>query len=42
VVETVSGDVLLRRIEAGSVEVETVSGELYYDGRIMDGGHYAP
>lgn len=41
VVGTVSGDVLLRRIEAKSVEVETVSGELYYDGRIMDGGHYA-
>lgn len=39
--ETVSGDVILRRIDAKSVEVETVSGELYFDGRVMDGGHYS-
>jgi len=41
VAETVSGDIILRRIDAKSVEVETVSGELYYDGRIMDAGHYS-
>jgi len=41
VAETVSGDIILRRIDAKSVEVETVSGELYYDGRILDAGHYS-
>jgi len=40
-VESVSGDVMLRRIDAKSVEVENVSGELYYEGRIVDGGHYS-
>ena len=39
-VEGVSGDIILRRIEAKSVEVETVSGELYLDGRLLDGGSY--
>ena len=41
VAEAVSGDVILRRIDAKSVEVETVSGELIFDGRIVDGGHYS-
>jgi hypothetical protein len=41
VVEGISGDIILRRIDAKSVEVETISGELIYDGRIVDGGHYS-
>jgi len=41
VAETVSGDLILRNIVAKSVEVESVSGELYFDGRVMDGGHYS-
>jgi hypothetical protein len=41
VAETVSGDIFLRRIDAKSVDVQTVSGELIYDGRVMDGGRYS-
>jgi hypothetical protein len=41
VAETVSGDLILRNIVAKSVEVESVSGELYFDGRVMDGGRYS-
>ncbi len=41
VAETVSGNIVLRRIDAKTVEVETVSGELYHDGRVMDGGRYS-
>ncbi|HEX7023914.1 MAG TPA: DUF4097 family beta strand repeat-containing protein, partial [Gemmatimonadales bacterium] len=39
--ETVSGSILLRRIEAKSVEAETVSGEILLDGRLLDGGSYS-
>ena len=39
--ETVSGDISLRRVDAKSVEVEAVSGDLIFDGRIMDGGRYS-
>jgi hypothetical protein len=39
--ETISGDIVLRRMDAKTVEVETVSGELYYEGRIVDGGRYS-
>jgi hypothetical protein len=39
--ETVSGDISLRRVDAKSVEVEAVSGDLIYDGRIVDGGSYS-
>jgi DUF4097 and DUF4098 domain-containing protein YvlB len=38
--ETVSGDVSLGGIESASVEVNTVSGDLEYDGTIKDGGRY--
>ncbi|HEU5218035.1 MAG TPA: DUF4097 family beta strand repeat-containing protein [Gemmatimonadales bacterium] len=41
VAETVSGSIILARSDAKSVEIQTVSGELVYDGRIMDGGHYS-
>jgi DUF4097 and DUF4098 domain-containing protein YvlB len=41
VVEAVSGDIMLRGIDAKSVDVQTVSGELYYDGKVVDGGHYS-
>lgn len=40
-IEAVSGDIIMRRIEAKTVEVESVSGELILDGRIMDGGRYS-
>lgn len=39
--ETVSGSITIARSEAKSVEIQTVSGELIYDGRIVDGGHYS-
>jgi DUF4097 and DUF4098 domain-containing protein YvlB len=39
--ETVSGDISLRRVDAKSVEVEAVSGDLTYEGRIVDGGSYS-
>ncbi len=41
VAETVSGDITLRRIDAKTVDVQTLSGELAYDGRIVDGGRYS-
>jgi DUF4097 and DUF4098 domain-containing protein YvlB len=41
VAETVSGDLVLRNISAKSVEIESVSGELYFDGKVMDAGHYS-
>ncbi len=41
VAETVSGDITIARTDAKSVEVQTVSGELVYDGKIVDGGHYS-
>jgi hypothetical protein len=41
VAETVSGDIVLRRIDAKTVDVQTVSGELVFDGRIVDGGRYS-
>jgi DUF4097 and DUF4098 domain-containing protein YvlB len=39
--ETVSGDIVIARSDARSVEMQTVSGELIYDGKIIDGGHYS-
>jgi DUF4097 and DUF4098 domain-containing protein YvlB len=39
--ETVSGDITLRQVIAKMVDVETVSGELIFDGRIADGGRYS-
>jgi DUF4097 and DUF4098 domain-containing protein YvlB len=41
IAESVSGDISLRRIDAKSVEVQTVSGELLFDGRIVDGARYS-
>jgi DUF4097 and DUF4098 domain-containing protein YvlB len=41
VAETVSGSITIAKSDAKSVEVQTVSGELVYDGRIVDGGHYS-
>jgi DUF4097 and DUF4098 domain-containing protein YvlB len=41
VAETVSGSISIARSDAKSVEIQTVSGELIYDGRIVDGGHYS-
>jgi DUF4097 and DUF4098 domain-containing protein YvlB len=40
-VEGVSGNIYLRGIDARTVDVQTVSGELYFDGRVADGGRYA-
>jgi DUF4097 and DUF4098 domain-containing protein YvlB len=39
--ETVSGDIELRGIDAKMVDVQTVSGDLVYDGRIVEGGSYS-
>jgi DUF4097 and DUF4098 domain-containing protein YvlB len=41
VAETVSGSITIAKSDAKSVEVQTVSGELVYDGKIVDGGHYS-
>jgi DUF4097 and DUF4098 domain-containing protein YvlB len=41
VAETVSGNITIARSDAKTVEVQTVSGELVYDGKIVDGGHYS-
>lgn len=38
--ETVNGDVALERIDATSVDVATVNGDVTYDGSIRDGGAY--
>jgi DUF4097 and DUF4098 domain-containing protein YvlB len=39
--ETVSGDIVVARSDARSLEIQTVSGELIYDGKVIDGGHYS-
>ncbi len=39
--ETVSGDIDLRNVDAKSVDVQTVSGDLTYSGRLSDGGTYS-
>jgi DUF4097 and DUF4098 domain-containing protein YvlB len=39
--ETVSGDIVIARSDARSIEMQTVSGELIYDGKVIDGGHYS-
>ena len=41
VVESVSGDIDLRRIDAKSVDAQTISGEVIYEGRIADAGSYS-
>jgi DUF4097 and DUF4098 domain-containing protein YvlB len=41
VAETVSGDIVIGHSDARSVEIQTVSGELIYDGRIVDAGRYS-
>jgi DUF4097 and DUF4098 domain-containing protein YvlB len=41
VVESVSGDLDMRRIDARSVEAQTISGEVVYEGRIADAGSYS-
>ena len=40
IVETVDGDIFLQRMDAPSVEVSTVDGDIVYDGTIKDGGSY--
>jgi hypothetical protein len=39
-VESVDGDISLLRIDATNVEVNTVDGDIVYDGTIKDGGSY--
>ena len=41
VVESVSGDIDLRHIDAKSVDAQTISGEVIYEGRIVDAGSYS-
>ena len=38
--ETINGGITLERIDASSVDVSTVNGEISYDGTIKDGGLY--
>jgi putative adhesin len=40
VAETVDGDIVLERIESASVEVNSVDGDIYYDGTISNNGRY--
>jgi hypothetical protein len=40
-VEALSGDIRLQGIRARIVEAETLSGDLIYDGTIVDGGRYS-
>jgi hypothetical protein len=40
-VEAISGDIFLRGIDAKSADISTVSGDVFYDGRIVDGGSYS-
>jgi hypothetical protein len=40
-VESVSGDIDLRGIEAKSVDAQTISGEILFEGRVADGGTYS-
>ncbi len=39
-IEGLSGDIILRGVRAASAEVETLSGNLVYEGVIQDGGRY--
>lgn len=41
VVETISGDILLRGIDSRNADIQAVSGDLYFDGKIVDGGQYS-
>ncbi len=41
VVESVSGDLDMRRIDAKSVDAQTISGDVVYEGRIADAGSYS-
>jgi hypothetical protein len=40
IAETTNGDILLTKIDAKSVEVSTVNGDLRYDGALAAGGRY--
>ena len=40
VAETVDGDIVLERIESASIEVNSVDGDIYYEGAIRDNGQY--
>ncbi|HEX2095228.1 MAG TPA: DUF4097 family beta strand repeat-containing protein [Longimicrobiaceae bacterium] len=40
-VETVSGDAVLERIDSRRVEAGTVSGDVFYDGSLQNGGRYS-
>lgn len=40
VIESVSGDIDLRRIDAKSVDAQTISGEIIFEGRLVDAGSY--
>jgi DUF4097 and DUF4098 domain-containing protein YvlB len=40
-IESVSGSIDLRRIDSKAVDAQTVSGDITYEGRLVDGGTYA-
>jgi DUF4097 and DUF4098 domain-containing protein YvlB len=39
--ESINGAVTLTGIDARSVDVSTVNGDIVYEGRLLDGGHYS-
>ncbi len=40
-IESVSGSIDLRAIDSRSVDAQTISGDIVFDGRIVDGGRYS-
>jgi DUF4097 and DUF4098 domain-containing protein YvlB len=39
--EAVNGDITMTGIDSTSVDVSTVNGDIVYEGRVADGGHYS-
>lgn len=39
--EAVNGDITMNGIDSKSVDVSTVNGDIIYEGKVADGGHYA-
>ena len=39
--EAVNGDITMNGIDSKSVDVSTVNGDIVYEGKVADGGHYA-
>jgi len=39
--DSINGDVTMTGIDAKSVDVSTVNGDVVYEGKLLDGGHYS-